>query len=68
MKERHQAEQEALEAEMDTELASMERDLNESIESERTEMIKEIHKEIIKDVISNITSVQITQAKLNFFR
>lgn len=57
MKERHKAEQEALEAEMDTELASMERDLNESIENEQMEMIKEMHKEIIKDVISSITSV-----------
>ena len=50
MEERHKVEKEALEAEMDVEAAAMEREMNESIETEHEESLKQLHKEIISDV------------------
>ena len=50
MKERHKAEHDALEAELDAETASMEKDLNDSIETEHRELLRNMHKEIINDV------------------
>ena len=50
MKERHEAEKDALNAEMDAELAAMEKNINESIETEHLNSLKEIHRETIQEV------------------
>ena len=50
MKERHQVERDALEAEIDAEAAAMEKDMNEALETEHLESLKDIHKEVIQEV------------------
>jgi len=51
MKERHKAERDALEAEIDAEAAAMEKDMNEALENEHLESIKSMHREVIEEVI-----------------
>ncbi|CAK8677709.1 unnamed protein product [Clavelina lepadiformis] len=50
MEEKHTAEIEALEAELDAEAAALEKDLSEALHSEYEEAVKELHKNIINQM------------------